>query len=49
MGSNHNTPAEVDPAALEHARHVWHGFTQLAKFAILAAIGVLGLMAVFLL
>lgn len=49
MGSNHqHTPVDVDPAALEQARNVWHGFTTFAKYGIIAVIVVLALMAIFL-
>lgn len=39
---HHDTaPVDVDPAALHHARHVWHGFTALIKYSLMAIVALL--------
>lgn len=46
---DHPTNTTVQPAELQRARLMWSGFTEMAKYGILAVIGLLVLMAIFLL
>ncbi len=48
MGSNHNHPVDVDPQALKDAHSFWINFTQATKYAIIAIVMVLIMMAFFL-
>jgi len=48
MSAHDHAPVEVDPAALQHARYVWSGFTSLIKYGLAAIVVVLLGMAVFL-
>ncbi len=48
MGSNHDHPVDIDPQALQNARHSWHIFTEAAKYGVMAVVGILILMALFL-
>jgi Bacterial aa3 type cytochrome c oxidase subunit IV len=45
---DHHTPADVDPAALENSRKIWHGFTAMVKYNLIAIIALLIGMAIFL-
>lgn len=45
---NHHTPVDVDQNALQHSRQLWCNFTQAAKYGVIAVMGLLGLMAFFL-
>lgn len=47
MGSNHNHPIEVDPQALQDARHIWDNFTRVTAICVAIAAVVLLLMALF--
>lgn len=47
MGQHH--PAEIDPQAAQNSWRVWTGFTKLLKYSTIAAVVILGLMALFLL
>ncbi len=48
MGSHHeHAPGEVDPQAVRDAQKLWHNFTQLTTYSVIAIIIVLGLMAAF--
>ena len=47
MGSNHNHPVEVDPQALQDARHIWSNFTKATAVCVAIAAVVLLLMALF--
>lgn len=50
MSANHNhAPVEVDPAALEHAKAFWHGFTNFTKYGVIAVVILLLAMFFFLL
>lgn len=45
----HHEPVDADPKALESAHGMWVNFTILTKYSVLAVVGILGLMALFLL
>ena len=43
-----HTPVAVDPESLKQAQSVWHNFTTLIKFGVIANVILLLLMAFFL-
>lgn len=47
MGSNHNHPVEVDPQALQDARHFWSNFSKVTTVCVVMAATILLLMALF--
>ena len=47
MGHQH-TPVEIDPQTLQHSKKLWHNFTEFAKYGVIIAAIILGLMAFFL-
>lgn len=49
MSNHSHAPVDVDPAALDQAHNVWHGFTALMKYALIGIVAVLIAMFVFLL
>lgn len=49
MGASHNDhPVEVDPQALANAHSLWGNFMGATKYGIIAVVGILILMAIFL-
>ena len=46
--AHHHTPVEVDPQALKDAKSIWHNFTQLAKYGVIACALILLGMGFFL-
>ncbi len=47
MGNHSNTPADVDPQALQDSKKLWANFTATTKYGVIAVIIVLALMAAF--
>ncbi len=47
MGSAPHQPVDVDPQALEKARHFWDMFTHFIKYGVIAVMALLALMAIF--
>lgn len=45
----HHEQVDVDPKALENAQGMWVNFTILVTYSVLACVGILALMALFLL
>ena len=45
----HHEQVEVDPKALENAHGMWVNFTKLTTYSVVACVGILALMALFLL
>ncbi|MBI1326234.1 MAG: aa3-type cytochrome c oxidase subunit IV [Alphaproteobacteria bacterium] len=46
--SHNATNVNLDPQQVQEAKDMWHGFTQLSKYSIIAIVGILLLMAIFL-
>lgn len=46
---DHTTPPPVNPAELKRAQAAWVNFTEFSKYGLIAIIGLLVLMALFLL
>lgn len=49
MSNHSHAPVDVDPAALDQAHNVWHGFTILIKYSLISIVALLIAMFFFLL
>ena len=45
MADHHHAPVEINHHELERAAHMWHGFTKIGKWSIIATSCILFIMA----